>query len=79
MSTVVRKTVNFKINGEDASAPEGTVIIEAAKQHGVEVTNLCYNRKLKPFAACRTCMVDVRTAEGKKNWFIPAPNPWQKA
>ena len=43
MSTVVRKTVNFKINGEDASAPEGTVIIEAAKQHGVEVTNLCYN------------------------------------
>ena len=75
MSTVVRKTVNFKINGEDASAPEGTVIIEAAKQHGVEVTNLCYNRKLKPFAACRTCMVDVRTAEGKKELVYSCTQP----
>ena len=54
MSTVVKKTVHFKINGKEASASEGTVIIEVAKQHGVEITNLCYNRKLKPFAACRT-------------------------
>ena len=67
MSTVVKKIVNFKINGNEASAPEGTVIIEVAKQHGVEITNLCYNRKLKPFAACRTCMVDIRTPEGKKD------------
>ena len=65
MSTVIKKIVNFKINGEEVSAPEGTVIIEVAKQYGVEVTNLCYNRKLKPFAACRTCMVDIRTPEGK--------------
>ncbi len=75
MSTVVRKTVNFKINGKDASAPEGTVIIEAAKQHGVEVTNLCYNRKLKPFAACRTCMVDVRSADGKKELVYSCTHP----
>ena len=53
MSIVVKQTVNFKINGEDASAPEDTVIIEAAKQHGVEITNLCYNRKLKPSAVLR--------------------------
>ena len=59
MSTVVKKVVNFKISGKDASAPEGTIIIEVAKEHGFEVTNLCYNRKLKPFAACRTCMVDM--------------------
>lgn len=75
MSTVVRKTVNFKINGKDASAPEGTVIIEAAKQHGVEVTNLCYNRKLKPFAACRTCMVDVRSADGTKELVYSCTHP----
>ena len=36
MSTLVKKIVNFKINGEDASAPEGTVIIEVAKKHGFE-------------------------------------------
>ena len=75
MSTVVRKTVKFKINGEDASAPEGTVIIEVAKGHGIEVTNLCYNRKLKPFAACRTCMVDIRTPEGEKKLVYSCTQP----
>jgi formate dehydrogenase (NADP+) alpha subunit len=75
MSTVVKKIVNFKINGEEASAPEGTVIIEVAKQHGVEITNLCYNRKLKPFAACRTCMVDIRTPEGNKELVYSCTQP----
>ena len=75
MSTVVKKTVHFKINGKEASAPEGTVIIEVAKQHGVEITNLCYNRKLKPFAACRTCMVDIRTPEGKKELVYSCTQP----
>jgi len=75
MSTVVKKTVHFKINGKEASASEGTVIIEVAKQHGVEITNLCYNRKLKPFAACRTCMVDIRTPEGKKELVYSCTQP----
>ena len=75
MSTVAKKTVHFKINGKEASAPEGTVIIEVAKQHGVEITNLCYNRKLKPFAACRTCMVDIRTPEGKKELVYSCTQP----
>ncbi|KMP10734.1 NADH-quinone oxidoreductase, subunit G [Candidatus Nitromaritima sp. SCGC AAA799-A02] len=75
MSTVVKKTIHFKINGKDVSAPEGTVIIEAAKQNGFEITNLCYNRKLKPFAACRTCMVDVRSADGKKELVYSCTHP----
>jgi formate dehydrogenase alpha subunit len=75
MSIVVKKIVNFKINGNDASAPEGTIIIEAAKEHGFEVTNLCYNRKLKPFAACRTCMVDMRTPDGKKELVYSCTQP----
>ncbi len=75
MSTVVKKVVNFKINGKDASAPEGTIIIEVAKEHGFEVTNLCYNRKLKPFAACRTCMVDMRTPDGKKELVYSCTQP----
>ena len=32
MSTVAKKTVHFKIDGKDATAPEGTVILEAAKR-----------------------------------------------
>jgi len=74
MSTVVKNTINFKINGEDVSAPEGTVILEVANQQGFEVSNLCYNRKLKPFAACRTCMVETVT-DGKKELVYSCTQP----
>lgn len=74
MSTVVKKTINIKINGKDVSAPEGTVILEVAKQNGHEVSNLCYNRKLKPFAACRTCMVETVT-DGKKELVYSCTQP----
>jgi len=74
MSTTVKKTVPFKLNGKEVTAPEGMVIIEAAKQHGVEITNLCYNRNLKPFAACRTCMVEVHV-DGKKELVYSCTHP----
>ena len=74
MSTVVKKTINLKIDGKDVTAKEGTVILEAAKQHGFEVTNLCYNRKLKPFAACRTCMVETVT-DGEKDLVYSCTQP----
>jgi len=75
MSTTAKKIVPFKLNGKDATAPEGQVIIEAARQHGVEISNLCYNRNLKPFAACRTCMVEVINADGKKELVYSCTHP----
>jgi formate dehydrogenase alpha subunit len=65
MSTVEKKILNVKINGEETTVPDGTVVLEVCKQNDVEVSNLCYNRKLKPFAACRTCMVET-VVDGKK-------------
>ena len=46
MSTVEKKILNVKINGEETTVPEGTVVLEVSKQNDVEVSNLCYNRKL---------------------------------
>ena len=66
MSTVEKKILNVKINGEKTTVPEGTVVLEVCKQNNVEVSNLCYNRKLKPFAACRTCMVETVVDEKKE-------------
>ncbi len=74
MSTVVKQTINFKYNGQDMSAPEGTVVLDAAKRAGHFITNLCSNPKLKPFAACRTCMVDVRE-EGEKKLVYSCTHP----
>ena len=74
MSTVVKKTINFTLNGEAITAPEGTVILDAAKRHGVFITNLCSSPKLKPFAACRTCMVET-VVDGKKELVYSCTHP----
>ena len=74
MSTVVKKTINFTLNGKPVTAPEGTVILDAAKQEGVLISNLCSNPKLKPFAACRTCMVDT-VVDGKKELVYSCTHP----
>ncbi|PIR00980.1 MAG: NADH-quinone oxidoreductase, subunit G [Nitrospinae bacterium CG11_big_fil_rev_8_21_14_0_20_45_15] len=74
MSVTVRETINFTIDGKPATAPEGTIILEVAQKYGFEVTNLCYNKKLKPFAACRTCMVEVRH-NGKKELVYSCTHP----
>ena len=74
MSTVTKKACNIKINGKKVSASEGTVILEACKQNEVPVSNLCYNRKLMPFAACRTCMVET-VVDGKKELVYSCTQP----
>ena len=74
MSTVTKKECNVNVNGKEISVPEGTVILEACNQNEVPVSNLCYNRKLKPFAACRTCMVET-VVDGKKELVYSCTQP----
>ncbi len=74
MSTVVKKQVAVKVDGKDITAPEGTVILDVAKRNNIPVTNLCSHRNLKPFAACRTCMVEVNV-NGKKELVYSCTHP----
>ena len=74
MSTVTKKACNIKINGKEISVSEGTVILEACNKNEVPVSNLCYNRKLVPFAACRTCMVEM-VVDGKKELVYSCTQP----
>lgn len=51
--------VNFKINGMEVSVPEGTTILSAAKQIGVEIPTLCFLKDINEIGACRICIVEV--------------------
>ena len=51
--------VNLTIDGRAVSAPAGTLIINAAKQIGIEVPAFCYYDGLTLQAACRMCLVEV--------------------
>jgi NADH-quinone oxidoreductase subunit G len=51
--------VNLTIDGRPVTAAPGTLIINAAKQVGIEVPSFCYYDGLTLQAACRMCLVEV--------------------
>jgi len=52
------ETIALTIDGKKISCPAGTSILEAADQHGIKIPHLCYHPDLKPFGACRMCLVE---------------------
>lgn len=56
--------INMVIDGKNVSVPSGTSILNAARSHGIEIPNLCYDPELTVFGACRLCVVEV---EGFRN------------
>ena len=50
----------LKINGTEVEVEQGTSIIQAAEQIGVEIPRFCYHDKLSVPANCRMCLVEVK-------------------
>src|ERR1700680_2364193 len=53
------ETVKLTINGSPIEAEKGTLLIEAARQNGIEIPSFCYYAGLSLHAACRMCLVEV--------------------
>src|SRR5215471_3917547 len=51
--------VNLTIDGRPVEAEKGTLLIEAARQNGIEIPAFCYYEGLTLQAACRMCLVEV--------------------
>jgi predicted molibdopterin-dependent oxidoreductase YjgC len=51
--------VEFTLDGRQASAPEGELLVHALARHGVFVPTLCHDDKLDPYGGCRMCVVGV--------------------
>jgi len=59
--TTETKMVNFTIDGIETTVPEGTLVIRAAEQIGIQIPRFCDHPLLEPVGACRQCMVEVST------------------
>ena len=59
MAETETKLISFTLNGQKLSVPAGTLVIEAAKQAGLEIPSFCYYPGLALQAACRMCLVEV--------------------
>jgi NADH-quinone oxidoreductase subunit G len=51
--------VTLTIDGAEVRVPAGTLVIEAARQVGIEIPAFCYYQGYSLQAACRMCLVEV--------------------
>jgi NADH-quinone oxidoreductase subunit G len=56
--------ITLTIDGEQVTVPEGTTILDAARQININIPRLCYLQQLEPHGACGVCVVDV---EGERS------------
>ncbi|MEO8539416.1 MAG: DUF4332 domain-containing protein [bacterium] len=52
------------VDGKVIEAPAGAPLVEVLKNNGVYVSSLCYIDGLKPYAGCRSCLVDIEGPPG---------------
>ena len=57
--------VNLKIDDKKVCVPEGTTILDAAKQAGIDIPTLCFLKDINEVGDCRMCIVEV---EGRKGF-----------
>jgi formate dehydrogenase alpha subunit len=58
------KAVSLTIDGVKIEVPQGTTVLEAALKAGVYIPTLCYDPDLKPYGACRLCIVEIEKMRG---------------
>jgi len=58
--------INITIDGRKLEVAEGSTILEAARENGIEIPTLCYHEALEPFAACRLCVVELEGPRGSR-------------
>jgi bidirectional [NiFe] hydrogenase diaphorase subunit len=57
---VIDHVIKLKIDGVEVSAAEGSTILKAAKDNGINIPTLCNLDGLTAYGGCRLCLVEVR-------------------
>ena len=51
--------ISFVIDGQPVEGKEGDNVLQVALDAGIEIPHLCFNENVKPYGACRLCLVEV--------------------
>jgi len=60
-----KEMVSIEIDGQPLEVKNGTSIMRAARESGIDVPKLCATDSLKSFGSCRLCVVEI---EGRKGF-----------
>src|SRR6516164_7640093 len=58
------KKVALSIDGKQISVPEGTSVMRAAMEAGIEIPKLCATDMLDAFGSCRLCLIEMEGRPG---------------
>src|SRR5271155_4956583 len=58
------KMVALSIDGKQVSVPEGTSVMRAAMETGIEIPKLCATDMLDAFGSCRLCLIEIEGRAG---------------
>ena len=58
------ETISLTIDGVIVTVDKGSTVLEAAQQAGIYIPTLCWDSDLKPFGACRLCIVEIESIRG---------------
>ena len=57
-------TVKITIDGVEMEVPSTYTILDAAREHGIDIPTLCHLKDINEIGACRMCIVEVEGARG---------------
>lgn len=66
------REVTLTIDGAQVTVPEGTSLMRAAVDAGINVPKLCATDSLEPFGSCRLCLVEI---DGRKGFPASCTTP----
>lgn len=66
------RLVTLTIDGQAISVPEGTSVMRAAAEAGINIPKLCATDSLEPFGSCRLCLVQI---EGRRGYPASCTTP----
>ena len=64
--------INLTIDGISLSVPEGTTVMKAALQIGIEIPHLCFLEGINEISACKVCVVEM---QGKSKLITACNSP----
>jgi NADP-reducing hydrogenase subunit HndD len=56
--------VKLTIDGIEMEVPKSYTILDAAREHGIDIPTLCHLKGINEIGACRMCIVEVEGARG---------------
>lgn len=53
------KEISVIIDGKKIKVPEGTTVLRAAADNGIEIPNFCFDGRVELYGACGLCVVEA--------------------